>query len=395
MTTERGLSITSLNQNFEPEKHLIILWPSCAAVTSELERAISESLKVLSVSFGSWNDSNARLNYSRFYQKNLLGDNETVSHKGMGRFHIYVVLDSKPEYGFRETSSGNRYVNVNVFRLKEKLRELSGGGHRVHTTNSQEELRCDVAMLWGIDVLKALDFEKNVPQEINGTFGISGFEKISEVFLLLNCCTDYLVLRNYEEILELEDSEHPDIDLLVSDVVQASLVLNAEPVFPEAFRVHYMNRVGNNKVFWDLRFPGDQYMDPNWAAELRESRTEISIDELNIEIFGLAGFDYYFSLAYHALIHKMDVSQDYIYKLSNLLGKGTYSNDHIVEILINDVAQFMARSRFEVTAPLDLSVVFNKINSAKISNKIAELNSEFSLTRSMLHVIEWFRGPSR
>jgi hypothetical protein len=204
-----------------------------------------------------------------------------------------------------------------------------------------------------------------------------------------------LVLRNYEEILELEDSEHPDIDLLVSDVVQASLVLNAEPVFPEAFRVHYMNRVGNNKVFWDLRFPGDQYMDPNWAAELRESRTEISIDELNIEIFGLAGFDYYFSLAYHALIHKMDVSQDYIYKLSNLLGKGTYSNDHIVEILINDVAQFMARSRFEVTAPLDLSVVFNKINSAKISNKIAELNSEFSLTRSMLHVIEWFRGPSR
>jgi hypothetical protein len=386
---------TPVNQNLEPEKHLIILWPSCLDATNELDRAISKSAKVLRVTSGSWSESNAGVNYSRFYQRDLSKENEVVSHKGTGKFYIYVVLDPNPKYGIRETSSGLRYVNINIFSLKEELRELSGGGHKVHSTNSQAELRCDAAMLWGIDALEVQDFEQHIPQEISGTFGINGFSKISDVFLLLNCCTDYLVLRNYEEILELQNSEHPDIDLLVSDVKTASLVLNAEPVFPEAFRVHYMNRVGNMKVFWDLRFPLDQYMDSNWSTELRKSRTEIYIDELDTRIFGLVGIDYYFSLAYHALIHKMAVSQDYVSKLSNLRGEEINSNDEIVEILVNDVGRFMARSGFRVTTPLDLSVGINKINSAKVTNIISDLNSESSLRKLRRHLIEWFRGPSR
>ena len=362
-----------MNQDLSPEKHLIILWPNCNSVKTKLENVISENLTVLKVVAGKWEAKNAEANYSRFYQQNLFGNNELISHKGIGLFQIYIVLDPQPEYDFQKTSRGYELVNTNVFKLKSELRDITHGGHQIHSTNSQEELRSDVAMLWGIDVLDDPDFEQLVPEKITSTFGIDGFADIEEVFLLLNCCTDYLVLRNYEEILELENSEHPDIDLLISDVERARLVLNADPVFPENYRVHYKNVVNRRDVFWDLRCPVDGYMDLSWNEELKKVRTEIAIDRLDTKIFGLAGLDYYFSLAYHALIHKEEVSQDYFLKLSNLRGSDLHSTITTTEMLINDVAQFMANRNFYVTKPIDSSVFFNEHNCAKISGKILDV----------------------
>ena len=355
-----------MNQNLPPEKHLIILWPNCNSVRTELENAISKNLKVLLMAFGEWNESNAEVNYSRFYQQNLFGNNDIISHKGTGLFHIYVVLDPLPTYNFQKTTRGYEFINTNIFKLKSELRELTLGGHQIHATNSQDEFRCDVAMLWGIDVLEVPDFEQHVPKKITGTFGIEGFTDINEVFILLNCCTDYLVLRNYEEILELENSEHPDIDLLVSDVEQARLVLNAEPVFPENYRVHFKNVVNRRDVFWDLRFPADGYMDLDWAVELKKARTELVMDQMNTTIFGLVGLDYYFSLAYHALIHKKEVSHDYFSKLSNLRRSDLHSTITTTETLLNDVAQYLAERNFKVSRPIDSSVFFNESNCAKI-----------------------------
>ena len=356
-----------MNRDLPPEKHLIILWPSCEPNRSAIDNAISKSMKVLTMSYGEWSESNADANYSRFYQENLFESNDIISEKGIGLFHIYVVLDPNPKYDFQETSSGYKFVNLNVFKLKQELRVLTLGGHKVHSTNSQEELRRDVAMLWGIDVLEVHDFEKFVPNKITGTFGIDGFADINEVFMLLNSCTDYLVLRNYEEILDLEKSEHPDIDLLVSDVVKASLVLNADPVFPDDFRVHYKNLVSGREVFWDLRSPVDGYMDCNWAVELKNARTKIFIDSLDLKIYGLVARDYYYSLAYHAIIHKQEVSKDYFFKLSNLSGKDLLSNLDSTDFLINDVAKYMAERNFQVTRPIDSSVFFNLDNSAAIT----------------------------
>jgi hypothetical protein len=358
-----------MNQNLPPEKHLIILWPNCESVRSELESTISQYLKVLSVTSGEWSESNAAANYSRFYQQNLFENNDIISHKGIGLFHIYVVLDSHPKYHFQETTSGYKFINSNIFKIKQKLRDLTFGGHKVHSTCSQEELRRDVALLWGIDALEVHDFERFIPNKINGTFGINGFADIDEVFLLLNCCTDYLVLRNYEEILKLKNSLYSDIDLLVSDVFQVQLILNAVPAFPENFRVHYKNMVNGREIFWDLRSPADGYMDFNWAIELRNSRTQIPIDKLNANVYGLVNLDYYYSLAYHVLIHKQEVSKCYFSKLSNLIGRYRSFNLNSTEVLINDVAQYMADRNFYVTKPLDSSIFFNEDNHTKIMSR--------------------------
>lgn len=368
-----------MDDKFAPEKHLIIIWPNCSSSQMDLAKTIHENFRVLRVISGEWTESNAELNYSRFYQQDLFGDYKTIAHKGVGKFQIYIVLDSRPKYDFRETSRGFKFVNVNIFSLKSRLRELAHGGNKVHATNSIKAFRRDVAMLWGIDVNENEDFEKLVPENIFGTFGSEGFNKIEDAFLLLNCCTDYLVLRNYEEILELEKSLHPDIDLLVSNVEHAKLVLNAGPVNTEAHCVNFKNVINGNETHWDLRSPADGYMDYNWAIELMNSRTKISFDNLNLIIFGLNGLDYYYSLAYHALVHKNEVSPDYILKLSKLSPNKFNSKLENTETLIDKLSLHMADRNFQVTQPVDLSVTFNevnvdKINSGKSLNKFVSFN---------------------
>ena len=107
-----------MNQNLPPEKHLIILWPNCESARSVLESTISQYLKVLSVTSGEWSENNAAANYSRFYQQNLFENNDIISHKGIGLFHIYVVLDPHPKYHFQETTSGYKFINSNIFKIK-------------------------------------------------------------------------------------------------------------------------------------------------------------------------------------------------------------------------------------------------------------------------------------
>ncbi len=367
---------------FAPEKHLVITWPNCGSNQIELAKIIHEKFEVLRVISGEWTESNAELNYSRFYQQNLSGNLETISHKGIGKFQIYIVLDSQPSYGFRETSRGFEFVNINIFSLKSRLREMTLGGHKVHSTNSFKEFRRDVAMLWGIDVSKTEDFENLIPENMVGTFGSEGFKNIEDAFLLLNSCTDYLVLRNYEEILDLEKSLHPDIDLLVSNVERARLVLNAEPISMESYRVNFKNNVNGNETHWDLRSPADKYMDYHWAIELMNSRTEIRLDKLNLTIFGLNDLDYYFSLAYHALVHKMEVSQDYILKLSKLTQNELHPKLENTETLIDKLSLYMANRNFQVTKPIDLSVFFNDVNVNKI-NASRSLNVFTSFHRNI------------
>ena len=140
------------------EKHLIILWPSCNSDRKLLDEQIFENFTVVRKVSGEWTERNAEINYSRFYQQNVVGNQEFVSHKGIGDFQIYIVTDTAPTYSHVETSRGYEFVNTNIFQMKEKLRSLTHGGHKIHSTNSQDELRRDVAMLWGIDVKVIEDF---------------------------------------------------------------------------------------------------------------------------------------------------------------------------------------------------------------------------------------------
>ena len=76
--------------------------------------------------------------FGRFYGAKLQAAAGKTAQCGGGPFLLVVVRDAKPRYGWRETSRGSELVNLRMFAMKSRYRAWTGGGHKVHTTNSPD-----------------------------------------------------------------------------------------------------------------------------------------------------------------------------------------------------------------------------------------------------------------
>jgi hypothetical protein len=136
-------------------------------------------------------------------------------------------------------------------------------------------------------------------------------------------------------------------------------ILNAGKVFPEAHRVLHQTLINDEVVLFDIRFVGDEYYDKAWENKL-----------LNDKVMDENGFyrpndeDYFFSLLYHAAVHKKEIADDYKKRLPVLAEKANFeiSNkifDSPTELLAC-LNQYMLKYSFSFTKPIDHSVYFNK-----------------------------------
>ena len=70
-------------------------------------------------------------------------------------------------------------VNVNIFSCKEKFRALTGGGHKIHSTNTPLETDHDLTLLLGINYN---DYEKSLKiiSKKHDLTGIKVYDKFEE-----------------------------------------------------------------------------------------------------------------------------------------------------------------------------------------------------------------------
>lgn len=237
------------------ELHLIILWEHARYKQNEILQDIQKQLKVLECYDIKWNKSNIAKNFTRFYGVKLDDNSAKEKECGQGRFLLITVLDENPKYDFVETSRGYEYANVNILKLKEKYRLWTGGGSKVHATNSVKECNHDITLLLGKNYKDYLD---TAPNSWDGTFktlnsdltGTEGWKNLQEVFYVLNNTINYVVLRNHECLPEqFNTKEHGDIDILVDDYQNAIFLLDAVRVSKTPYRVHYKNYVNKQEVF--------------------------------------------------------------------------------------------------------------------------------------------------
>ena len=60
-------------------------------------------------------------------------------HCGVGPFLLCIIEDHSPKHEFRETTKGKRLVNINTFDSKQAYRMWTGGGHKIHATDTEDE----------------------------------------------------------------------------------------------------------------------------------------------------------------------------------------------------------------------------------------------------------------
>lgn len=340
------------------ELHLFIIWENARNKQEEIIKDIKENFEIINIYDVSWSKDKFSNNLSRFYGTNLPKGSGKEQHCGTGNFLLIIIKDLKPAYTERMTSKGPKIVNINMFDKKEQYRQWTGGGHRIHATNDEKETNHDITLLLGKNVKDYLKenntkWDGKVTNITNDLFGSNGWKTVNEMFYVLNNCTNYAILRNYESLPdEIYENDHNDIDLICESMEDTAYVLNAEPVFKESYRVHYKANVEDRIAYFDLRYIGDNYYYKKMESDILKQR-----------VFNEKGFftldreDYFYTLLYHALIQKLEFKEDYKIKLKDMK----------IEPIVEDKAEgyaeilkkWMIKKEYIIVRPYDKSVMFN------------------------------------
>jgi hypothetical protein len=351
------------------ELHLMIIWQNARYKEKEIIASLSKKFTILEKYEIEWNKSLFEKNLSNFYGTKLPKNSKKEIHCGNGKFLLITFYDNYPKYSLVETGRGTEEVNLNVFLIKEKFRNMTGGGHKVHTTNTIAETNHDLVMLFGINYS---DYEiliskkenttsytnniiENVPSNI---VGVDGWKNLEQLLYVMNNTLEYVVLRNFETLPEQDYSnDHFDIDYLVKDLNQAVFITNAIKVNKRKDSVHYKIKIADRYIFVDFRYISDNYYDENWQHQML-------INKIYSEngYYRLSDEDYFYSLIYHVFIHKLSIQDDYFSKLKNIFKRLKNYNEKICTFdnFLILLEKYLELKRYRYTQPNDSSVFFDK-----------------------------------
>lgn len=179
---------------------------------------------------------------------------------------------------------------------------------------------------------------------------MANYSSIKDLFQLLNsrCC--YLVLRNWDNIFDenIYGNSHEDIDILCDDLDSFVQLTNAKRIHQRTDRDNFIVEVGELKVRFDVRYVGDDYYPTEWQKIMLQRRKQQG------DLYVMSEEDYYYSLAYHALLQKPNLSLEYKEKLSSL-----FREDLSDEKLLTTLKAFLRENRFVIGVPKDPGVYVN------------------------------------
>jgi hypothetical protein len=343
------------------ELHLFIIWEKATYKQAAILADLQQNFRVLAVYKMIWSPHHFSANLSRFYGQKLLDGLKKERHCGRGPFTLAIFEDEQPTYKARATSRGSETVNTNTFDAKERYRSWTGGGHKIHGTNSPKETAHDLTLLLGInpaDFSKERLWDGRLLELRQDLIGAEGWKDLGQLFQILNHSLNYLVLRNFEGLPgQHQLDHHGDIDLLTDNYTELCFLSNAQKIYRAKNRVHFRLRIADQDVPFDFRYVGDNYYDARWQQTMLEQR------EWCARGFYIPNQSHYFySLLYHALIHKADFAKDYQLRLEQMAAKlePSLQNQLMDERSAFAVLKtFMTEQGHLITEPNDLSVFFN------------------------------------
>ncbi|MBR4507122.1 MAG: protein kinase family protein [Alphaproteobacteria bacterium] len=368
------------------EIHLVVLWANARYAQDEIVADIKTHVDIMAAYDVHWSCDCVADNFTRFYGVNLPKNSGKEQECGTSGFLLLVVRDNNPKYEMTETLRGHEYVNINIFSLKQKYRQWTRGGHKVHTTNSVAETNHDSTLLLGLNYE---DLKKSLPKKWDGKIktihrditGAHGWTDLHELFYTLNATTDYVVLRGFEDLKQtLNSHEHGDVDIMVKDYDAARWIIGGEKHFPE-HRPHYLISVGDKLVYIDLWNINNNYHDKKWDYNIFNT-TEYYDSIIRVP----STENYFYMLIYHCLINKQIIASDYYDKIYALFVKlGLHKKYNIkkytspFDLYFQLLLDFMKTNGYDFTRPHDMSVYFsNNLCNFDKYKKYLESNFDFT-----------------
>lgn len=298
--------------------YLFLFWETARSHEDFLFKELKKKFQIKDVYEITWSKKNFPKNLQRFYGPGKLGNvNAKTEMCGTGSFLLIIVNDPSPKFGKRRTSKGMELVNLNLFDNKIIYRKITDKPYAIHSSITEQETNDDLTMLLGINLN---DISNSFLDTWDGTFkkiesdivGQNGWKNFQEFVYVLNSITNYVILRNFEDLPEKFSSyEHNDIDVLTEDFLQFPYVANGgKSAFNDKFP-DFVSISGKNFPL-DVGYPDDGYYDKKWASDILKRKV------LYNGFFVPSQEDYFYSLFYHSIFHQKQISSEYKKKLENL-----------------------------------------------------------------------------
>jgi hypothetical protein len=302
-----------------PDLGLFVLTSSVRAEQDWLLGHLRERFEIRGVHEVHWTPELAAASFARLFpDAELAGRTSSEALVAESPLLVVTVVDPEPR---RRVAA--EPTNVAFAETVAALRARTAGGWRTHGTECTAHAARDLMLLLGTAPEQYLAehprlWAGDVEQVRRDLSGAGGWASPTELFHVLNHTVRYVVIRNFEGMPQsLHVNFHEDVDLLTDDYPGLAAVMNARPhprcILP-CGGPHWV-RIAGKDMWFDLRFVGDRYFDPIWAGEILDRR-----------VYQAAGFyspnpvDYFESLAYHAVIHKPFLSDDYKERLAVMAG---------------------------------------------------------------------------
>jgi hypothetical protein len=352
------------------ELQTVVIWgKSSRAILKKVKDFINKDHAVVGVHPFVWSEENKVSNLSRFYSTFLGKGSNKYKLSDLHKSDELILLTYTVNNPTIIKTESNKRVNQSAWRVKTSTRDLYG--YKIHASNDRYEAERDLNLFFGLNSKEYLEKYKNEPLfgeeetvEKRDLMGAHGWTDVFEMLKVLEP-TPYCVLRNFDDFPRL-DEEHPDIDLLVSNREEAALLLNAVKVH-DTPRVQYKTTINGSVVYLDLREVGDGYFDCKWQTRLLDDR-RFCTDK---KFFIPSETNHFFSLLYHAFVHKGKLSSEYRAKLKQLARTGNVKGVCLVhsdwiytdnEALKELLGTYMKHNVYQIVQPEDPTVGFFRLD---------------------------------
>lgn len=318
------------------EQHLLIDW-KCYFDSSKIHEYIEKYGMKVSKTILKFkvNKSIQTKKLSEFYS------GQVNDYRMKQKFNIYIIHDNQNVYEKVEKHPDfYRTVNINMFKLKNELRNISGG-YGIHATDNIQETKHNLKVLELFDTC----------------YVQRKFRDLKEVFDILNDTNElqYVVTHGFENLLNIDISKkQDDIDFLTNDYFLFMNTLDTDEKPKGGFMNSISNGgtsvrnyicVANKQIPIDIRYAHDQFISYKFQKDILNNINQCK--DMKVPINDLyMGF-----LLYHIVIHKNFVKQEY----GKVLNDNGITN-HTIENLKYMLDKFMQENNYEYVKPHDKTV---------------------------------------